>query len=167
VRQALSAFSWPGNIRELENTIKRFVILRDEAMLLADLQRERAPESMSVPAPAPAAASISDMPPVVAAPPLAASFAPPVVPPPVAPAPNGTAAGPAESDSSLRVGKLPELARAAAMTAEREAIQQALDRFRWNRRKAALLLGVSYKTLLNKMKECGITAPAGVDADSL
>ena len=52
--------------------------------------------------------------------------------------------------------KLPALARQAALIAEREAIAQALDRFRWNRRKAAKLLGVSYKTLLNKMKECGI-----------
>jgi DNA-binding NtrC family response regulator len=52
---------------------------------------------------------------------------------------------------------LPELAREAAMRAERAAIQQALDRFRWNRRKAADFLGVSYKTLLNKMKECGIS----------
>jgi two-component system response regulator AtoC len=55
---------------------------------------------------------------------------------------------------------LPELAREAAMRAERAAIQQALDRFRWNRRKAADHLGVSYKTLLNKMKECGISEQA-------
>ena len=55
---------------------------------------------------------------------------------------------------------LPELAREAAMKAERAAIQQALDRFRWNRRKAADALGVSYKTLLNKMKECGISEQA-------
>ena len=55
---------------------------------------------------------------------------------------------------------LPELAREAAMRAERVAIQQALDRFRWNRRKAADFLGVSYKTLLNKMKECGISEQA-------
>jgi len=31
-------------------------------------------------------------------------------------------------------------------------------------RKTAEVLGVSYKTLLNKMKECGITAPAGSDS---
>jgi DNA-binding NtrC family response regulator len=49
------------------------------------------------------------------------------------------------------------------MTAEREAIQVALDRFHWNRRKAARQLGVSYKTLLNKMKECGISAPVELD----
>jgi DNA-binding NtrC family response regulator len=63
------------------------------------------------------------------------------------------------SDGDATPSKLPELARRAALSAEREAIQQALDRFRWNRRKAAQLLGVSYKTLLNKMKECGISAP--------
>ena len=38
----------------------------------------------------------------------------------------------------------------------RDAINEALTRFRWNRRKTAAFLKVSYKTLLNKMKECGI-----------
>jgi two-component system response regulator AtoC len=52
---------------------------------------------------------------------------------------------------------LQELARHAAMGAEKEAIQLALERFRWNRRKTAEYLQVSYKTLLNKMKECGIS----------
>lgn len=52
------------------------------------------------------------------------------------------------------------IAKAAAMKAEREAIVEALTRFRWNRRKVADNLGVSYKTLLAKMKECGISVPA-------
>ena len=43
---------WPGNIRELENVMKRFVILQDEALILAELERPRA----SAP-PAPAAAT--------------------------------------------------------------------------------------------------------------
>ena len=55
---------------------------------------------------------------------------------------------------------LQALAKTAAMRAERDAIEHALVRFRWNRRKAADYLNVSYKTLLNKMKECGITAAA-------
>jgi len=59
-----------------------------------------------------------------------------------------------------RRGKLPELARAGAITAETQAIQQTLDRLRWNRRKPAQQLGVSYKTLLTQMKECGIRTPA-------
>ncbi len=33
----------------------------------------------------------------------------------------------------------------------------ALALFRWNRRKVAEHLDVSYKTLLTKMKECGIS----------
>jgi two-component system response regulator AtoC len=57
---------------------------------------------------------------------------------------------------------LQTLARTAAMRAEREAIEQALVRFRWNRRKTAEYLSVSYKTLLNKIKECGITDSGAV-----
>jgi two-component system, NtrC family, response regulator AtoC len=34
---ALQTYSWPGNIRELENVIKRFVILPDLELTLADL----------------------------------------------------------------------------------------------------------------------------------
>ncbi len=44
-------------------------------------------------------------------------------------------------------------ARRAAREAERDAIVTALNRTRWNRTKAARLLGVSYKTLLTKMKD--------------
>ena len=43
------------------------------------------------------------------------------------------------------------------MRAEHAAILQMLSKVHWNRRKAAQTLGVSYKTLLNKMKVCGIT----------
>ena len=90
--------------------------------------------------------------------------APPVTAEPVAaaapePVADARAAEEPPAEPALPNGpiSLPELAREAAMRAERAAIQQALDRFRWNRRKAADYLGVSYKTLLNKMKECGIS----------
>ena len=43
------------------------------------------------------------------------------------------------------------------MKAERALIEKTLDQVHWNRRKAAQILGVSYKTLLNKIKECSIT----------
>jgi len=52
---------------------------------------------------------------------------------------------------------LAEVAKHAAVKAERAAIEEALHRVHWNRRKAAVQLGVSYKTLLNKIKECGIS----------
>jgi two-component system response regulator AtoC len=144
LRDAINAYDWPGNVRELENTVKRFVILRDEGMILADLRRDRGADLAAPPAPA-----------------IAAAPAP-------APPPGAAYSGATEAREPIAAhpGRLPELARAAAVSAEREAIQQALDRFRWNRRKAAQLLGVSYKTLLNKMKECGITTPPGLDSDA-
>jgi DNA-binding NtrC family response regulator len=35
--QALSGYSWPGNLRELENTIKRYLILNDEQAIIEEL----------------------------------------------------------------------------------------------------------------------------------
>jgi DNA-binding NtrC family response regulator len=43
------------------------------------------------------------------------------------------------------------------MKAERAMIEDTLTQVQWNRRRAAEQLGVSYKTLLNKIKECGIS----------
>jgi DNA-binding NtrC family response regulator len=54
-------------------------------------------------------------------------------------------------------GSLATVAKAASLKAERTAIEQTLRQVHWNRRKAAVNLGVSYKTLLNKIKECGIS----------
>ena len=147
LRETFVAYDWPGNVRELENVIKRFVILQDESLVLAELERPRVLDAQS-PAPFPpmhateAPATIVPPPVVVSAP-----AAPPVPPASVLMPDNG------------EPERLPDLARRAALNAERDAIQHALDHFRWNRRKAAQQLGVSYKTLLNKMKECGISAP--------
>ena len=51
------------------------------------------------------------------------------------------------------------MAREAALGAERVLIADTLRQVHWNRRKAAQLLGVSYKTLLNKIKETGLERP--------
>ena len=51
---------------------------------------------------------------------------------------------------------LREIGRRAARDAEREVIKRVLDQTNWNRKKAAQLLEVSYKTLLQKIKECGL-----------
>ncbi len=51
---------------------------------------------------------------------------------------------------------LKEIARRAATDAERRMIAAVLEQTNWNRRKAAKILDVSYKTLLYKIRECGL-----------
>lgn len=47
-------------------------------------------------------------------------------------------------------------ARAASRRAEREMIAKALERTHWNRKRAALELQISYKSLLYKIKQTGL-----------
>src|SRR5687768_7787886 len=41
LQEALLTYDWPGNIRELENIIKRLVVLQDETLILSELGRLR------------------------------------------------------------------------------------------------------------------------------
>ncbi|NIS69850.1 MAG: sigma-54-dependent Fis family transcriptional regulator, partial [Proteobacteria bacterium] len=50
---------------------------------------------------------------------------------------------------------LKEISRKAALQAEAEMISKTLEQTRWNRKKAAKILGISYKALLYKIKESG------------
>ena len=122
LRQLFGQYEWPGNIRELENMIKRVVILQDEQLVVREIQR-----NMQRAAAAPAVA-------VAAAVPLAAvaavgaggaagrraARAPPFAP---APEPDGDEGG----DEGVAVeeggGSLASVAKAASMKAERAAIE--------------------------------------------
>ena len=61
------------------------------------------------------------------------------------------------SESGANGGRvsLKEVARAASREAEKELILKALTRTRWNRRRAAQELQISYKALLYKLKQIG------------
>lgn len=127
-------YSWPGNIRELENLVKRYVIVGNEAQIIRELSTHR---------------------PAIATVPAVASLAPREL---------KAAAEAAGSSSAIpiNIGKgngldgdhpsLLEIGRRAAMSAEREAIERVLTQTRWNRRQAAKILKISYKALLNKLK---------------
>jgi two-component system response regulator AtoC len=148
-------YSWPGNIRELENMMKRFVVLQDENLVLSELAhaKEMSAAAYAAAAPPPPAAPAAAPEPAYAGVAPAISEAAAEAMPAVAMAGGSLDALDGDGDTIT----LQTLARTAAMRAEREAIEQALVRFRWNRRKTAEYLSVSYKTLLNKIKECGIT----------
>jgi two-component system response regulator AtoC len=144
-------YDWPGNIRELENMIKRIVILQDEQLVIREIERNRQ-RTHAVPALALAGASVAANQPVAAS---VGAGSPVGLPSAVEPESERDTddVEPVEEGSS----SLAEVAKAAAMKAERSAIETTLRQVHWNRRKAAQHLGVSYKTLLNKIKECGIS----------
>jgi len=137
--ELFQSYEWPGNIRELENMIKRIVILQDEQLVIREMTRS--PRAM----PAYAAATAAH--------------------PPVDADAGDTAVAVADEDDSEdepaaaapTSGRLTDVSKAAALKAERTVIEDTLRQVHWNRRRAAEQLGVSYKTLLNKIKECGIS----------
>jgi two-component system response regulator AtoC len=154
LRQMFLQYDWPGNIRELENMIKRVVILQDEHLVIREIERnmQRAaalPVAAAMPAYAVAAAPVA----VGAGAGAPIGYAPPPPLPEVDVLDTAEEAEPVDPGG----GSLASVAKAAAMKAERAAIEQTLRQVHWNRRKAAQILGVSYKTLLNKIKECGIS----------
>ena len=135
--------------------IKRVVILQDEQLVVREIERN-IQRVIQMPAPA-AAYAVAGVGAAVGAPmPPLPYVAPP--PPTVPEVETGDDRESASDDvAEAGGGSLATVAKAAAMKAERAAIEQTLRQVHWNRRKAAQILGVSYKTLLNKIKECGIS----------
>ena len=127
-------YIWPGNIRELENLVKRYVIVGNEAQIVRELSTHK-PAIATVPAVAPVASK---------------------EPKSGVEAPGSSAAIPIDIGKSNGLEadhpSLLEIGRRAAMSAEREAIERVLAQTRWNRRQAAKILKISYKALLNKLK---------------
>ncbi|HWF84200.1 MAG TPA: sigma-54 dependent transcriptional regulator [Vicinamibacterales bacterium] len=142
--QLFQSYEWPGNIRELENMIKRIVILQDESLVVREMTRTLRPARAYAAAGVGTAAPASTV--ATADEPDEADVVdddPRVEEAVVASAPLGS--------------RLADVAKAAALKAERAIIEDTLSQVHWNRRRAAEQLGVSYKTLLNKIKECGIS----------
>jgi DNA-binding NtrC family response regulator len=158
LRQLFLEYEWPGNIRELENMIKRLVILQDEQLVLTEIQASQRRALQAAPAMAGMPGGMAAMPAAAGAG-FAMPAGVPVAAPPVAAAEPAAADVSEEAEAPAEeVGSsLAAVAKAASLKAERAILEKTLTQVHWNRRKAAQILGVSYKTLLNKIKECNIT----------
>jgi two-component system response regulator AtoC len=132
-------YDWPGNIRELENMMKRLVILQDEQLVVREVTRTARPSVAF------AIAGASVRVPNASIPGEPEDFE------------IDDEAVPDEPAAPSTGSRLADAAKAASTKAERAMIEETLQQVRWNRRRAAEQLGVSYKTLLNKIKECGIS----------
>ncbi len=114
-QKALAAYSFPGNVRELENTLERaFTLSQGDTIEAADLQLKQA---------------------------------------------HSEAEGSTGGDSLYRA-QSPEAAFGSLEefleSMEKEAIQLALERCRWNKTAAAEMLGISFRQLRYRLKKLDI-----------
>ena len=129
----LTQYHWPGNVRELENVLKRLIIVGESEASVDDMI---------------ASAKIRD-------------------------AVTGSQCGCISQQSWLKDLGLPEgglddfsdfsfwnLREKAVNIVEKQIIAYVLDKTGWNRRKAQRVLGVSYKTLLARIRHLDILPPS-------
>jgi DNA-binding NtrC family response regulator len=168
------SYDFPGNIRELENLVRRLMVLREPRYVLSELkERSAAPPTAPLGTAAPLVPPHAPFTFVTGAQSaaLASPFnspsplPPPTIPPPPAfrsPASIAEAAGTEvaaqEVVDDYKID-LKDLGRKAAHAAEREAIIIMLGHTGGNKREAAERLGISYKAILYKIREFGIGRP--------
>jgi len=141
VLEALRAYSFPGNVRELENVLERALAFADDGVIQVDdlsLKAARLAETTR-----PEVAPVVAMPPPEAPLPAAAPVAAPAVAEPVG-------SGPAALPSNLP---------AYLEQVERDIIGRALQQTQFNRTKTASLLGISVRQLRYQMQKLDIQAP--------
>ena len=146
---AMRTHTFEGNVRELENLVKRAILLGNYGQILDEIGRIARPADLRA-AGAPAHESMRPMPP--------------------APFDASGAGGPEPPLFATEPMPLKEVARRAVEDAERRAILGALSATSWNRRRAARLLQVSYRSLLYKIRDYAIVPgllQVGADAHLL
>jgi DNA-binding NtrC family response regulator len=125
--EAWQAYHWPGNLRELERCVKRYLMVGDEELALGTSRT--VPEDEHTGDGLARARSMNK----------------------ISSSANQLRSG-ASGSRSLR-----SLVQSVKAEAERNAIAMALEKTAWNRKAAARLLNVSYRTVLYKIEHYKIT----------
>lgn len=124
-------YSWPGNLRELENFVERYLVLGEEAVAHIELGSDSnrwhvATNSWALQESAPTPRTTKQF---------------------------------VNRDAPTR--NLKSLVRDIKNEAEVQAIKQALEDTKWNRKRAARLLNISYRGLLYKIRQHSLTREPG------
>jgi two-component system, NtrC family, response regulator AtoC len=126
--EAMRQYDWPGNIRELENVVRRAIVLDGTDLVAEELEQNasnRFRRTMKV--------SMGE-------------------------AAGGAANGSVNETEETEEVPFAERVNGLKRKAEKDAILAALNRTNWNRKEAAKLLNISYKSLLYRIKVLGLAS---------
>ena len=123
--EACQAYSWPGNLRELEEFAKRYLMMGEKEMIFSTSGDKDAAGIRTEHGFRPA---------------------------------DGTSGNGKNGDQMTSPNSLKSLVQSVKWEAERNAIASALEKTAWNRKAAARLLRVSYRTLLYKIEQYHMSA---------
>ncbi|SMC49945.1 regulatory protein, Fis family [Desulfocicer vacuolatum DSM 3385] len=147
VMSFLCDFHWPGNIRQLQNTIKKQCVINDWSQVITELIDSKIPEkalldkntlknSKKINAPV-----ISDSIQSIPFSPILLEIL------------DG-------ADINNEKISLKQIRKKVVQQVEKEIIAYVLDQTGWNRVKASKILKISYKTLLTKINELNLVPPS-------
>ena len=126
--ERFASYSWPGNVRELENIVKRIIVLGTENVELSGCSESGSVVEKTV-------HKLVENNEMEAEEAREVEEAVEIV------------------ETTYQPRRLKEIAREAVSMAEKEAISKALLFCKWNKRKTAEVLSISYKTLFYKMRQ--------------
>ena len=132
----MSSYHWPGNVRQLQNVLKRMLILGES--------EETIDELLNVPVPQQCSSEF-----------IACEFRPSIM--------DVIWREIGEKMPNLSSLSLKKVRKKVLNVVEKEVISYVLEKTHWNRTKAARILNTSYKNLLYKIKDLEITFPESDD----
>jgi DNA-binding NtrC family response regulator len=128
IKKVFLKYQWPGNIKELESAVKRVVMIRDEKKFLSSFHLDSGKATRA--AGKQWFDSMTSLDKLI---------------------------DPKEYIGKIDTMSLKDICCEGMAKVEKNIMKKALDNTNWNRKKAAGMLNISYKSMLNKIKNYKLT----------